>query len=263
MTEACFNREGDRFRPTDLAESPWGAGMLHGGPPAGLLARAVEQFVDSSELQVARLTVDLFRPVPTEPLEVRARVIRDGRRIRVVDATLLASGVEVSGARAVLLRASELSAPGSVPSQRPAGPEGIEPSGLGGPRPGQAWRPGFHSHIEIRRLPRPDEGAPAAAWFRIPFAMVDGEELTPLQRLAETCDFVHGTSNGGRRNELEFINVDSTISIQRLPAGEWICLQSEKSYEGSGIGVASALIWDEQGFVGHGTQTILHNPGRR
>jgi hypothetical protein len=247
MTQAMFVRRGEHYLPTELAESPWGAGMLHGGPPAALLARAIEQGGEGAGLQVARLTVDLFSPVPTSALAVETQTLREGRRIKVIDATLLSGG-----------------APASVPWPRPPGPEGLASGRLGPPQEeGRTWRQGFHSHVEIRRAPPAHEAAPAVAWFRIPFPLVEGEPITPLQRLAATCDFVHGTSNGGRRNSLEFINVDSTISIQRLPAGEWIGLQSQKAYEESGIGVASALVWDEEGLVGRATQSILTNPGRR
>jgi hypothetical protein len=113
----------------------------------------------------------------------------------------------------------------------------------------------------MRRLVPREEGAAPVSWFKIPFPMIEGEKLTPLVRLAATCDFVHG-STAGPANGLTFVNVDSTISIQRLPAGEWICLQAQQSYEANGIGVASALIWDEQGFVGRSTQTILANSAR-
>ncbi len=264
MIRAMFARQGDDFLPTERAMSPWGPGVLHGGPPAALLARAVEQGIAGTGLQVARLTVDLFSPVPVATLAVESRTLREGRRIKVVDATLLSGGAAVAAARAVLLRTAELGAPASVPWPAPPGPEELPPGRLG-PREenGRTWRPGFHSYVEIRRAPLDHEGAPAVAWFRIPFPLVDGEPITPLQRLAATCDFVHGTSNGGRRTSLEFINVDSTISIQRPPAGEWIGLQSQKSYEESGIGVAMALVWDEQGLVGRATQSILTNPGRR
>src|SRR5579875_2818439 len=134
MAEAAFARQGELFLPTELAGSPWGAGVLHGGPPAALLVRAVEANSAGAGLQVARLTVDLFSPVPTSALELRCRTVREGRRIRVVDADLLADGKAVAGARAVLLRPAELGAPASAPWPPPPGPEGLEPGHLG-PRP--------------------------------------------------------------------------------------------------------------------------------
>jgi len=54
MPDAIFIPEGDTFVPTDLARSPWGPNLLHGGPPAGLLARAIEHAVHDTDKPAAR-----------------------------------------------------------------------------------------------------------------------------------------------------------------------------------------------------------------
>jgi len=43
MTPALFIPEGERFIPTELSRGPWTDDAQHGGPPAALLARAVER----------------------------------------------------------------------------------------------------------------------------------------------------------------------------------------------------------------------------
>ncbi|MBE0610510.1 MAG: thioesterase family protein [Dehalococcoidia bacterium] len=84
MPDAIFIREGDSFVPTDLARSPWGPQLLHGGPPAGLLARAIEHAVHDADMHPARVTIDLFRPVPKQPLQVEVEAVRQGNRIAVM-----------------------------------------------------------------------------------------------------------------------------------------------------------------------------------
>ena len=74
--------------------------MLHGRLLAGLAARAVEGMGHDPMLRVARLTVDMFRAPPMSALDVATRVIRDGRRVRVVDVSIRSAGVEVARARA-------------------------------------------------------------------------------------------------------------------------------------------------------------------
>ena len=125
--DAIFVRDGETFQPTGRAGSPWGEGLLHGGPPAGLLARAIEQFAVSPGMFVSRLTVDLFRPVPKAPLTVRVRTVRAGNRLHAVEAGIFADDVEVTRATGLVLRMTELemSAPTIVGTQ-PAGPEGLE-----------------------------------------------------------------------------------------------------------------------------------------
>lgn len=260
MNDALFIPEDCRFVPTKIGGSPWGEAFLHGGPPAGLLARAVEQFAGAPEMQVSRLTLDLFRPVPMAPLDVSVRTVREGRRIHVVDAVLSADGVEVSGLRAVLLRIAEIEVPKQAEAERPNGPEGLEVSRLGaGRRADGDYREGFHTFVEARWSSRLQEGALPAAWIRLPMELVAGESISPLARLAATCDFVNAIANGGEPPSARFINVDCSINLSRPPAGEWICLQSERSVESTGVGVASARIWDEQGLIGRATQALLSN----
>jgi hypothetical protein len=260
MTEAVFTREGVRFVPTWKARSPWGDEVQHGGPPAGLLARAIEQFAASEAMRVMRLTVDLFRPVPMAPLDVSARSVREGKRIHIVDAVIKADGVEVSRASGLLLRTSESSAPRTATALPPPRPG---PADSGWPverRPGgPPRREGFHTAAEIRRLPR-DETGYAVAWIRVP-ELVEGEAMTPLVRLAATCDFVNavGSMGAGPDGGVGFINTDSTVYVHRPPVGEWLCLRVERALEPDGVGVSAAVIFDEDGPVARATQAVLAN----
>ena len=78
---AFFERDGDYFRPTVLTRGPWRPEHQHGGPPAALMARAIEGAAgEADSLQLARFTIDFVRPVPIEPLTVRVEQVRDGRR---------------------------------------------------------------------------------------------------------------------------------------------------------------------------------------
>ena len=70
-----FERRGEHFLPTEHCASPWGPVTIHGGASIGLLAWALEQQMPPNML-LARLTVDLFRPVPRAPLGVAARLVR-------------------------------------------------------------------------------------------------------------------------------------------------------------------------------------------
>ncbi|TMB59060.1 MAG: thioesterase family protein, partial [Deltaproteobacteria bacterium] len=81
MPDALFERDGARFVPSELCRGPWSPEAQHGGPPAALLARSAERFEGGEEMQVARLTVELLRPVPLVPLTVAARWARPGRKV--------------------------------------------------------------------------------------------------------------------------------------------------------------------------------------
>ena len=89
MADSIFEPvDGDRFIPTEAALSPWSDQALHGGPPTMLMAREIERFDSEQEMLVARLTVELLRPVGRVPLTVKARMVRPGRKVQLVEASL-------------------------------------------------------------------------------------------------------------------------------------------------------------------------------
>jgi hypothetical protein len=112
--------------------------------------------------------------------------------------------------------------------------------------------------IEIRfvRGEFHDRGA-ATAWFRLRASLVDGEDPSPLQRLAAAGDFGNGISSPLSWDEYVFINPDLTLYIDREPAGEWICLESETRIADGGIGVSESVLYDRHGRVGRASQALL------
>src|SRR5690606_22569657 len=105
-----FERQGELFLPTEHCASPWGPVTIHGGASIGLLAWALEQQLPPNML-LARLTVDLFRPVPRAPLGVAARLVRESRRLRLLEASLLHEGAEIGRASALALATAEVTIP--------------------------------------------------------------------------------------------------------------------------------------------------------
>src|SRR5262245_52379050 len=91
---AYFVSSANGLMPAPEARSPWTADMLHGRLLAGLAARAVERLDHDPALRIVRLTVDMFRFPPMSALQVATNVVRDGRRVRVVDVSIRSSDVE-------------------------------------------------------------------------------------------------------------------------------------------------------------------------
>ena len=79
----------------------------HGGPVSALLAHVVEQVPTLVPMRCGRLTVDLMRAVPVARLETAARVVREGKRVQVVEAALVHDGVEVARASARRVRTAD------------------------------------------------------------------------------------------------------------------------------------------------------------
>jgi Thioesterase-like superfamily len=246
--------EGDVFVPTELARGPWDPNAQHGGAPAALLARAIE--AAAGELVVARLTYEFLRPVPLEPLTVATRVVRPGRRARLIEAELAAGAQPV--VRALGLVLAQGSAPEVAPGAEPLPPpDGVEPSP--GP-PGE--RPMFGGDaIELRFvIGRFAEPGPAAAWLRFAVPLVEGEEPSPVQRVAAAADFGNGVSAALDWHEHVFINPDLTVYLARPPVGEWVGLDSRTVVEPNGIGLAESVLHDAGGPIGSAAQALLVAP---
>ena len=88
-----FTRDRDAFIPTPVASGPWDPNSLHGRVIIGLLAFAIEQRHGADDFVPARLTVDMFRLPTLAPIEVTTKLIRDGLRIKVVEADFYSGGV--------------------------------------------------------------------------------------------------------------------------------------------------------------------------
>ncbi len=98
---------------------------------------------------------------------------------------------------------------------------------------------------------------PAAVWFRLRVPVVAGEETLPLQRVAAVADFGNGVGSGIDRTRLTFINADVTVTLHRLPVGEWVGLDGVMFPERTGIGVAETVLHDQRGRIGRGVQTVI------
>jgi hypothetical protein len=218
--------------------------------------RAFEQLPAAEGLQIARVTYEFMRPVPLSELQVRAGAVRTGRRVQLLEASLLTSeGTEVVRARALQIQRADPAA--ATPATPP--PDGPEQGDLEPPR---FLRPGMtffgSDAMEIRFVAGTFNGpGPATAWFRLRKPVVPGEEPSPLQRLATAADFGNGIAAALPWGEWMFINPDLTLYVERPPIGEWVCLDSTTRIAGDGVGVAESVLYDRTGRIGRAVQGLL------
>ena len=206
-------------------------------------------------MQLVRWEVRLLRPVRLRPLRTTAAVVRDGRRLQLVEAVLHCDGAEVCRATGLRIRVTEgLDLPagdGTLPP--PPGPDTARvPDHL---PPG----PGFiHTGVEIRFVEgsmRPS--GPATVWARLLRPVVEGEEPSPLTRVAAVADLGNGISSLLPVDRWLFINPELTVYVHRPPHGDWISLDARSELSPSGMGVAHSVLADRDGTIGHALQALL------
>src|ERR1700727_127553 len=81
--QAIYRVEGNRVTTSPDAAGPWDPGMQHGSAPASLVVWAAEAIPTPVPMRIARVTVDLMRPVPLAPLTLETEVLREGRKIEL------------------------------------------------------------------------------------------------------------------------------------------------------------------------------------
>jgi hypothetical protein len=229
--------------------------MQHGGAPASLIAWAVERMPMREPMHVARMTFDLLRPIPVAPLEIKIDVQREGRKIQVCNVTLSHQDVVCVRATVLKIRQADVALPDHVIDEQVT---------LPGPEQGRDSRIRFTSHeqfaagVTLRSVRGSfGEPGPGALWFRAHRQIIEGEAITPLMRAAMTGDFCNGVSSMLDFEEWTFINADLTISLARMPVGEWILLDAQTWLGDHGAGLAFAKLGDERGYFGRAIQSLV------
>jgi Thioesterase-like superfamily len=260
MDSAFYVPDGGRYVSTELTRGPWDPGSQHAGPPAALIGRELERTVSPAapdgDWQLGRVTFEILRPVPIAPLTVEARVIRPGRSVELLTATLRHDDDELIRCAAWRIARREVELPGGLPhpTDAPAGPESATEEDFFAT--GEAV--GYHTAMEYRFVSgRFLDPGPATVWMRMREPLIAGEDPSPLQRVLVAADSGNGVSATLDWSRYLFINVDLSVHLHRLPTGEWICLDAVTLPEREGVGLADTALYDRRGPLGRALQTLL------
>ncbi len=260
---ALFERDGARFVPTPLARGPWDERALHGGAASALLALGCETEDPGPAAFVARLTVDLLRPVPLAPLELRTRTTRPGRKVQWLAGALVdTDGREVATAVALRIRSDDVDTSGAAHPVCDA-PPGPDDSGTDAfaEVPIAERAVGYWTANDLRIVRGSwTEPGPATAWIRLRCPVVAGVATSPFMRVAAAADFGSGVGNPVRFTHAAAINPEVTIHVHRHPVDEWVCLESTGWTDPHGVGLVETRLHDVRGAFGRAMQALLVEP---
>ncbi len=262
MELSFFTRaHGESLVPTELACSLWSDDQVHGVALSGALARSLERAVADTgraDLRPARYTVDLFRAVRMQACDIRTTVVREGRRLCLVDAVMEQDGEPVARASALFLQPSE-------------------------PAPGEVWEP------DLRFEPPPLDLAPVSDAPRVPLfsserigwstsfgehqngdrkmtwqtgmPVIPDEQPSTFVAAASIADAASMVTNWGS-NGVEHINSDITLTMGRLPVSLEIGLAAVDRASTDGIAVGTAAVFDREGRLGAAVVSSIANAKR-
>ncbi len=235
---------------------PWTSDAQHGGPPAALLARAVEAVASDPDRFVARFTMELLGPVPVGPVRTAASVLRGGRSVELVEAELVdpVAGRPVARARAWLLPSDVEGPPAGTSGQVPL-PHGPD-DGVRRPRP-EHWQPGYLDAVDWRWLTGGlEQPGPGVVWMRPP-PLVEGEATSPVAGLLACVDSASGVSAELDVRDWAFLNTELTVHLLRPPVGPWVCVDAQTTLGPGAAAIAESRVHDRHGLVGRSAQALL------
>lgn len=262
---ASFYRQLDErtFDSLPSTAGPWSPHAQHAGPPAALLARAMEQHEPAPGTRLADVRLDILGPIPVRPLTIETEVLRGGRSMQLLQAT-----ASVDGRPAAVARAWRITrAPDDFPHLAGRRPATVEPvpqaSGSGHLRMPGAHEDGYLQAIEWRVVSGGvGTGGVTLAWGRQLVPLVEGEEPTRWQRALVLAD-----SGGGITLTLDprrhtYINCDLHVALDRDPEGEWIRMDSQALASPGHGGTVHTTLADARGELGTGLQTMVSMDAR-
>ncbi|MGB3771161.1 MAG: acyl-CoA thioesterase domain-containing protein [Rhodococcus sp. (in: high G+C Gram-positive bacteria)] len=260
---AFFENDGSQYRPLPYARSPWSTTMINGPAVCGLAAHEIEARHAEESFVPARLTVDLFRQARFEPTTVTTTVVRDGRRIRVVDASVEQDGQPVARATVVFLRRTTEPAGHTWRTERVPTPpmpvltatKPFEHYPLYGSddhvtedNPG-GWSLSMEDHTNRSRK---------RVWHR-QLDVLNGHPNSPFVRAAMVGENTSMVTHWGSEG-VGFINADLTMTLSRLPVGSDVGLEADNQSSTDGVSVGAATLFDTDGVFGTCLVTAVANP---
>jgi hypothetical protein len=251
--QAYFERHDARsFAATEHVGGAWDVAEQHVGPALGLLVHLVERDRNvrgRSELVVGRLSFDILGTMPVGKVTTSVEVVRPGRTIELVEATLSSSGRATVRLRAWLLQPCDSREVAGTSYERLRPPDELPAWD-----PTSVWPGGFIASAQVRRAEV--EPGRARYWVRTDVPLLADEPVSPLAAAAGLVDIANGMTVRVSPRALAFPNVDLTAHLFGEPRGDWLGFDTTVSFGAGGLGVTSSVLHDERGPFGVLAQSL-------
>jgi len=254
---AYFERLSETtFRATEHVSGAWNTADQHIAPALGLLVHCVETDRDrrrADALVIGRVSFDILGTVPVGVVETSVEILRDGRTIELVQATLRHDGRTIVIARAWLMRTGDTEKLSGSTLPAIPGPDAMpvwDPTTM--------WPGGYIASAEVRReLIEPGR---ASYWVRTRQPLLEGEVVTKLASAAALFDIANGMAVRIDPDEVAFPNLDLTVHLFNQPRTDWLGFDTSVSFGDSGIGLTHTILHDGLGPIGALSQILTVRP---
>ncbi|HJN37218.1 MAG TPA: thioesterase family protein [Gammaproteobacteria bacterium] len=257
--ESVFRRVKSGYEASASGCAGWYPDVLHGGAVAGFISHFCTSYPTSKPMRLARVTVDLFKPVIRNHLEVSVEVLRNSKNLQVLEAKLLRKGSLV--AKASVLKIRENASIGLAchdSSDKLDFPDPVNVFKLTNPSMNEI-RNFAKDAVEINRVEGMpfDEDGPGSLWIRPKLNLIEGESMHPGISAIVAADFGNAISSVFPLDSHIYINADLGVEFYRMPRGEWIGVESITHNTQDGVGLVQTKLYDREGLIGGAHQCLV------
>lgn len=253
--DALFAAEDGLYVPLEPSRGYWTFDSMHGRSIVGLIGYEIDRLHGAPGMVPARFNVDMHRLPPFAPIRVETKVLRDGGRLRLVEAVAFVGDVEYARGQCQYLR----------PAEQPKG-RVWTPEHWDAPAPetiAPAPDPERKRLAEMRMVKGGfNQFGPRHVWMREFRDLILGVPLTPWARIVMAADFASPWAHMSDAG-INYINTDVVVQLHRLPEGEFIGFEATGHEASQGIAVGNCRIYDREGPIGYISATALTNQRRR
>lgn len=248
--EAFYVRLGkDRFASTIHSQGAWQPGEQHLAPASGLVVAEIERRLPSDKL-ISRVSVDVLGVIYSGEFTIDIEVIRPGRTIELVEATMRHGTRTSIRARVWRLISSDTSSVHALEWEPLPPPEDMQKLEMV-----SIWKGGYVASLDARQEAdaRPGKGR---SWLRTAYPLVAGETDPVTAGFLKLVDTANGLVVRGNPDHVFFANVDLSVHLIRQPEPGWVGFDTRVSFGPTGLGETFSILSDCHGPIGTAAQAL-------
>lgn len=248
--DSFYVRLGEhRFVSTLHSQGAWQPGEQHLAAASGLVVAEIERRLPSDKL-LSRVSIDVLGVIHSGELTIDVEVVRPGRSIELIEASMRHGDMTSLRARVWRLAATDTTqVQGTEWAPLPA-PDSMRPLEFS-----TVWSGGFIESLEVRQDAdaRPGRGR---SWIRTRHPLVAGEADPPVATFLKLIDTANGLVVRERPDKAFFANVDLTVHFFRQPEAGWVGFDTCVNFGPTGLGETFSVLSDHRGPVGTAAQSL-------
>ena len=232
-------------------QGAWNPHEQHMAPAGGILAHELARFYPRPELRIGRISYDILGLIPFGEFSIETKVIRGGKTIELIEATMSANQRACIVARAWRMQMQDTQSVAGLEDGFVTPPEQLPLwDGM------KCWPGGYIQSITTRTDANHRAGK-GVVWLTTQTDMVEGETSTDFVKLMGLVDTANGVvPRVDPTQGLAFPNLDLQVHLYRVPQGQWLGLQTTQQYGSDGIGLTSSVLHDSLGPFGRSEQIL-------